>query len=482
MKVPGVNRAVQASDVPEMDSTDQCPPVTWITPERVVPEVERHILLDGFRIVVDLEKSRGCRLVDAVTGRELLDLYGFYGALPVGFNHPWFARPEVRADLLQAAGTKVANSDVLSVPYAMFVDTFSRVMGLAPLERYFFIEGGALAVENALKAAMDWKVRKNLAAGHGPKGTEIVHFEHAFHGRSGYTLSLTNTDPRKTEYFAKFIWPRVSSPSINFALPEPQRTDDVMARERRVEAQMVEILEDRAIDIAAVIIEPIQGEGGDNHFGGEWLATLRRLCDKFDVLLIFDEVQCGVGVTGRNWCCEHFGVSPDLLAFGKKAQVGGVMAGPRLDEVTDNCFRLPGRINSTWGGNLTDMVRATHYFRIIEQERLVENARSIGSAFLEGLRALSAAEPLIQAPRGRGLMLAFDLPSREQRDEFHAGLFELGLLALRCGERSIRFRPVLDISMGVCQHALALLGEQCKRMRSVVLSARRDLREEPLIP
>jgi L-lysine 6-transaminase len=468
MKMPGINRTVQASDAPETASADRFAPVTRITPEDVVPEVERHILLDGFRTVVDLEKSSGCRLVDAVSGRELLDLYGFYGALPVGFNHPWFDRPEVKADLLQAAGTKVANSDILSVLYATFVGTFNRVLGLAPLERYFFIEGGALAVENALKAAMDWKVRKNLAAGNGARGTDILHFEHAFHGRSGYTLSLTNTDPRKTDYFAKFNWPRVPAPSINFALSEPQRTNDTVARELRVETQIVEILNTRAIDIAAIIIEPIQGEGGDNHFRGEWLATLRQLCDRFDVLLIFDEVQCGVGVTGRNWCCEHFEVLPDLLSFGKKAQVGGVMAGPRLDEVSDNCFRLPGRINSTWGGNLADMVRATHYLRIIDQERLVENARVIGDDFLEGLRALSAAEPLIQAPRGRGLMLAFDLPSREQRDAFHAGLFELGLLALRCGERSIRFRPVLDIPTGVCQQALTLLREQCKRMRSGV--------------
>src|SRR6266446_4553697 len=365
MKATGLNRAFQTSDAPGVASRGRRAPVTWITPERVVPEVERHILLDGFRIVVDLEKSRGCRLVDAVTGRELLDLYGFYGALPVGFNHPWFARLEVQAALLQAAGTKVATSDVLSVPYATFVATFSRVVGLAPLERYFFIEGGALAVENALKAAMDWKVRKNLAAGHDPGGTEILHFEHAFHGRSGYTLSLTNTEPRKTEYFAKFNWPRVPAPSINFALPEPQRTNDAIARERRFEAQITELLETRAINIAAVIIEPIQGEGGDNHFRGEWLATLRQLCDKFDVLLIFDEVQCGVGVTGRNWCCEHFAVLPDLMSFGKKAQVCGVMAGPRIDEVTDNAFRLPSRLNSTWGGNFTDMVRSTHYLRII---------------------------------------------------------------------------------------------------------------------
>src|SRR5206468_11056813 len=88
-----------------------------------------------------------------------------------------------------------------------------------------------------------------------------------------------------------------------------------------------------------------------NHFRGEWLQTLRRICDENEMLLIFDEVQCGMCVTGRNWCSEHFGVLPDLMAFGKKAQVCGVMAGPRLDEVKENCFRVPSRINSTWGGN-----------------------------------------------------------------------------------------------------------------------------------
>ena len=89
---------------------------------------------------------------------------------------------------------------------------------MPPLERYLFIEGGALAIENTLKAAMDWKVRKNMAAGRGERGTEILHFRHAFHGRSGYTMSLTNTDPRKTDLFAKFDWPRVSNPSIDFSL------------------------------------------------------------------------------------------------------------------------------------------------------------------------------------------------------------------------------------------------------------------------
>ena len=118
-------------------------------------------------------------------GRSFIDLYSFYASQPIGYNHPYFEKPEVEADLLAAAKIKVANSDVYSTPYATFVDTFARVMGLPPLERYFFIEGGAAAVENALKAAMDWKVRKNLAAGLGERGTEIIHFENAFHGRGG---------------------------------------------------------------------------------------------------------------------------------------------------------------------------------------------------------------------------------------------------------------------------------------------------------
>src|SRR5713101_7820124 len=190
-----------------------------IVASRVLETLEEHILLDGFRVVIDLEKSRGSYLYDAATGHRLIDLYGFFGSMPVGFNHPHFDRDDVKRDLLRAAKVKIANSDVYSEGYAEFVDTFSRVAGLPPLERYLFIEGGALAVENCLKAAMDWKVRKNMAAGRGERGTQILHFRHAFHGRSGYTMSLTNTDPRKTDLFARFIWPRFSIQLMNSPCP-----------------------------------------------------------------------------------------------------------------------------------------------------------------------------------------------------------------------------------------------------------------------
>jgi L-lysine 6-transaminase len=433
-----------------------------LTPKSVLEMIEQHVLLDGFKIVVDLEKSRGPYLHNAVDNRRLIDLYGFFGSMPVGFNHPYFDRPEVQRDLLRAAKVKIANSDVYSKGYAEFVETFERVVGLPPLERYLFIEGGAMAVENCLKAAMDWKVRKNMAAGHGERGTQILHFRRAFHGRSGYTMSLTNTDRRKTDLFAKFDWPRVSCPCIDFSLQESERKTNVIEREEKAEREIREFIDQRQIDICAIIIEPIQGEGGDNHFRGEWLHKLREICDENDILLIFDEVQCGMGATGRNWCSEHFNVLPDLLAFGKKAQVCGVMAGPRLDEVKDNAFRLSSRLNSTWGGNFTDMVRSTHYLRIIAAEHLVENAAKVGAYFLDQLRTLQQEEPAISAARGRGLFLAFDLPDPKTREEFWKGFFDLGVLTLRSGENSIRFRPALDLTADVVDQAMELMRKFCR--------------------
>jgi L-lysine 6-transaminase len=435
-----------------------------VAPGEVASVLGEHLLVDGFKLVFDLEQSQGSRLVDAASGRTFIDLYGFYASQPVGFNHPWFKRPEVQADLLAAAQIKVANADIYTAQFARFVQTFARVVGLPPLDRYFFVEGGGLAVENALKAAMDWKVRKNLAAGRGERGTEILHFQKAFHGRTGYTLSLTNTDPRKIAYFPKFPWPRVSTPMLDFSLPPGRREAEVRAREQQAEQEMAAIFAQKAAEIAAIIIEPIQGEGGDNHFRPEFLQLLRRLCDEHDCLLIFDEVQSGMGITGRNWAGEHAGVVPDLLAFGKKAQVCGVMAGPRLDEVKDNCFRLPGRISSTWGGNFTDFVRSTHYLAIMEAEQLVAHAGRQGEVFWQGLQALARHYPAVTAARVRGLMLAFDLPDATQRDAFWKACYERELLVIRSGERSIRLRPVLDVRDDIIEESLKIMARACHQL------------------
>jgi L-lysine 6-transaminase len=442
------------------------PTVPAIASPDVVPEIKKHVLIGGLGLVFDQSRSRGSHFCDAVSGRTMLDMYGFFGSLPLGFNHPYFDRPEVRADLLQASLTKVSNSDVYTAQYARFVRTFERLVGIPQLDRLFLIDGGALAVENALKAAMDWKVRKNIAAGRGEFGTEVLHLRLSFHGRSGYTMSLTNTDPNKTMYFAQFDWPRVGSPAIDFSLPPDRRMEKAAADEKAAEAEILAAVAARPHRICAIILEPIQCEGGDRHFRKEWFQTLRRICDQNDLMLIFDEVQCGMCTTGRNWCCQHFDVLPDMIAFGKKAAVCGVMAASkRLDEVPENVFRKPGRINSTWGSNLTDMVRSIHCMTVIEQENLVENARLMGERFLGQLQKIAAEEPLITAPRGRGLLLAFDLPDTATRDRLWKSCYEVGLMINRCGGKSIRLRPVLDVKPAAIDEAMSLLREAVGRIK-----------------
>jgi L-lysine 6-transaminase len=419
-----------------------------VAPSEVQSLLNRHMLAKGMMpLVLDMERSQGIGLYDKVTGRRYYDFFGFYASSALGMNHP-----KLKGDaafmqrLMQAALNKVTNSDVPTEHLARFVQTFSRV-GIPDYLRYaFFIEGGAPAIENALKTAFDWKVRKNFAKGYDREiGCQVLHFEQAFHGRSGYTLSLTNTDPKKTAYFPKFDWPRVLNPKIRFPL-----TEENLERTERDEALALEQAKahfhERKDDIACIIIEPIQGEGGDNHFRPSFLRELKNLAHENDALLIFDEVQSGVGITGRFWAHQVLGVEPDILAFGKKTQVCGILAGDKLDEVEDHVFRVTGRINSTWGGNLADMVRFDRILELMEEDDLVSHAAQVGGHLLNALHGLASACPSVTAVRGRGLMCAFDLPDTAFRDRVLKACQERGLIILGCGVRTIRFRPPLILT------------------------------------
>jgi len=420
---------------------------TELSPQDVLDVLSRHILVDGYHVVMDVERSRGSYLYDSRSNRMLLDFFTNFATYPVGYNHPKTADPEYRERLLQAALGKPTNSDTYTTLYAEFVDTFSRLAVPPSHGRHmFFVEGGSLAVENAVKAAFDWKVRKNLARGiSGELGRQILHFENAFHGRSGYSISMTNTaDPRKTQYFPKFDWPRLTCPKLSFPVTA-EVLRDVAAAEDQVEREIREACARFPGDIAALIIEPIQGEGGDNHFRPELFSRLRRLADELEFLLVFDEVQTGMGLTGSMWAWQPTGVEPDLFCFGKKTQVCGFASNERIEEV-DSVFSVSSRINSTWGGNLADMVRCAKYLEIIVEENLIDNARSVGEHLLGRLRELEAELPVISGARGRGLFIAFDLPDKETRDRTLSACLENGLMALASGFSAIRFRPPLNLS------------------------------------
>src|ERR1700744_3174134 len=422
-------------------------------PGQVHEVLARSILVDGFDFVLDLTRSAGSYLVDARDGRRYLDMFTFFASSALGMNHPALARDEeFCAELAAAAMNKPSNSDVYSAAMAGFVETFVRVLGDPELPHLFFVDGGALAVENALKVAFDWKSRHNENHGIDPAlGTRVLHLRGAFHGRSGYTLSLTNTKSVTVARFPKFDWPRIDAPYIRDGA-------DMAALETESLRQARQAFEAHPHDIACFVAEPIQGEGGDRHFRPEFFAAMRALCDEYAALLIFDEVQTGCGLTGTPWAYQQLGVQPDVVAFGKKTQVCGVMAGRRVDEIADNVFAVTSRINSTWGGNLADMVRARRILEVIEADGLFDNAAAAGRYLRARLDELAGDFPTdVLDVRGRGLMCAFSMPTTEDRDALIRLLWRNGMIVLPSGQTSVRFRPALTVADAEIDEAVATL-------------------------
>jgi len=438
-----------------------------VSPENVQASLSKHILADGFDMTFDMEKSKGVYIYDAKHNRTLLDFFTCFASVPLGYNHPKMVNDEeFKKNLMMAAMTNPSNSDIYTTQYAQFVDTFGRVGIPDYLPHAFFIAGGSLAIENALKVAMDWKVQKNFAKGYTKeRGFQVIHFEHAFHGRSGYTLSLTNTHPSKTKWFAKFDWPRVSVPYMNFPYSDANH-EDLLQREALSIAQIKTAFKENKDDICAIIVEPVQSEGGDNHLRKEFMEQLRVLADENEAMLIYDEVQTGVGLTGKFWCHEHFGekARPDIIAFGKKMQVCGILVSNRVDEVENNVFRVSSRINSTWGGSLVDMVRSSKIMEIIEEDNLCDNAAKMGEYLQDQLTDIAAKYPVMSNIRGKGLLTAFDFPNNTIRDKFIETGLENNVMFLGCGNKSIRFRPALIIEQKHIDDGLAILQKIVAKM------------------
>ena len=426
-----------------------------IEPKQIRKVLSKHILADGFETILDLDKSYESWIVDKVTGKEYLDMFSMYASGSIGYNHPSIL--ENKDDLTKASLFKPTLSDIYCDLYGEFMEVFERNAIPKYLPYAFFIEGGALAVENALKVAFDWKTRKNKLSNIQVEASKIIHFEKAFHGRSGYTMSLTNTDPVKIKYFPKFDWPRIISPSLKFPLNE-DNLEEVVSLEKLAIENIKNAVNKNKHEIAAIIIEPIQGEGGDNHFRDEFFVDLREICNENDILFIMDEVQTGIGITGKMWCHEHNSVNPDIISFGKKTQVCGILSSKKLDEIENHVFKKSSRINSTFGGNLVDMIRFKIILEVIEKENLLSKAKKNGLYLQKKLQTLAEEFPgFITNNRGKGLFCAFDLPSNSERDEAWKMMMKQGLLILPSGQESIRFRPHLTVTKNEIDSAIDMI-------------------------
>ncbi len=463
-KKPFESAGQQSASAPSSLPTTKNP--VKVLPTEVHSTLARHMLVDGFDLVVDLKRSQGARVYDSRYNKKYLDYFTFFASGSVGMNHPKMTDQSFLEKLASVGVNKPSNSDAYTVEMAEFVETFARVAMPDYFPYVFFIDGGGLAVENALKTAFDWKVRKNFTKGHTEeRGFQVIHFRRAFHGRTGYTLSMTNTDPVKTNYFPKFKWPRIHNPAVKFPL-DSAHLAEVKKEETMALKQIKQAITNNPDDIAALILEPIQGEGGDNHFRKEFFEELRTICDESEILLIFDEVQTGVGITGKMWAHEYF-VKPDLMTFGKKTQICGFVSTNRIDDVMDNVFHKPSRINSTFGGNLVDMVRFTRVLEIIQEDNLVGNAGSVGEYLLKQIGQLEREFPrLVSNSRGRGLFCALDLDTAQNRDHLRSKAYEEGLILIGCGDRSIRFRPPLNLKKEEVDEGILTIRKALKELES----------------
>ena len=373
-----------------------------MNPNRVLEELARHQLVDGYPMVADLERSEGVWLHDAVSGERYMDAFTCFASMPLGFNHPGMNDSDFLDTLRRAALCNVSNADIYSCEMADFVDTFATHASPEGFDHHFWIAGGGLAVENAMKAAFDWKARRLGRTNFEDNCNDlmIMHFKQAFHGRTGYTMSVTNTIPDKVGLFPKFPWPRIHNPVCQFDL-DGNICNDIEAEEARaaeIEAAIgsCPACKDR---IAGILIEPMQGEGGDNHFRPEFMAKLREYADSCDALLLYDEVQTGFFGSGKPWFWQHQGVRPDVVSFGKKAGLRHLCGSEarrsraqRLPKVQSNQLHM--------GGNLVDMVRSRRYMEIIVEDNLCDHVLTLGSHVISGMRRIAAstnASPMSEA-------------------------------------------------------------------------------------
>jgi L-lysine 6-transaminase len=419
-----------------------------VTPQNVHSILSKYQLADGYDLVVDLDKSNGVWVHDSASGKDFLDAFTCFASWPLGFNHPELMEAPFSEEILKVSRNKIANSDLYTTELAEFVEAFGSKVTPEDFPHHFWVSGGALAVENALKTAFDWKARKLGRTSFLDDVNDLVvlHFDQAFHGRSGYTMSLTNTLPDKIGLFPKFNWPRVSNPFCEFD-NDGNVINDIEAAEAKTCAEIERAFEEHSNRIAAIIIEPMQGEGGDNHFRNEFLEKLRQYADEREALLIFDEVQTGFYGSGKPWYWQHTTVRPDIVSFGKKTQVCGIYASRRVDEIVDNVFKLSSRINSTWGGNLVDMVRCTQFIKIIERDNIAELVTQVGDHIIAGLRSIANDTGVLTSVRGKGSLIAFTMPSQDQRTAILASLWDAGVIALPCGVQSVRFRLPLIMTI-----------------------------------
>lgn len=374
-----------------------------------IDRAEQVILHTYNRFQIVLEQGQGVRLYD-VEGKEYLDFAAGIAVFALGYNHPEYSKT------LKEQIDKIIHTSNLyyNVPMTEAAEKLVKATGLS---KVFFTNSGTEAIEGAIKVARKYACLKDGSTDH-----EIIAMNHSFHGRSLGALSVTG-NPHYQEPFKPLIG------GIRFA-----DFNDLES----VKAQVTE-------KTCAIIMETVQGEGGIYPATEEFLQGVRKLCDEKDILLVLDEIQCGMGRTGSMFACQSYGVQPDVMTCAKALGCGVPVGAFVLNEKTANASLVPGDHGTTYGGNPLACAAVSKVFDIFEQEHILEHVQKITPYLEEKLDELVDKYPTITARRGKGLMQGLVLEGKPVGEVVSRAL-ENGLIVISAGENVLRLVPPLVIT------------------------------------
>ncbi len=389
---------------------------------RIVEEFKKIVYDSTFTYPLVIKTGRGC-VIEDIDRIEFLDFTSNIGSCPLGYSHPEILEVIKNYSSVEKGIHKIAGQDFYCEEH---FDIARKLLSISKNNsKVFFINSGAEAVENAIKIA--YKKMGPLLG---------ISCNSDFHGRTLGALSFTlSKEVQKTNF------PELLVKRIKFC------TDDSDPQINQLESLLKEYR------VAFIITEIIQGEGGLNVASKLFIQHIRKLADEYKIPLIFDEVQSGMGRTGKWWAYEHYGVEPDIMTVAKALQVGATVYDKKYDPTE------PGVLSSTWGGgSRIDLAIGTKIIEIILKNNLLSNSQKIGNMLLKNFVDFVGINGLIDA-RGIGLMIGLEFDTKMTRDVIVNRLFKKGLLVLPAGMNSIRIMPPLIINEEEAAKGVSLIND-----------------------
>ena len=396
-----------------------------------------------YGIKIDYEKSQGSYIYDKITKKKYLDFFGQYASLSLGYNHPIFKTIDFETEIKKIAHVKITNCETLSDEVIEFDNEFRKFTNINNYFKYFhYCCTGSLAVESAIKTALDYKNIKGEPY--------IISFKGSFHGINSYGGFITDrfkpVNSRLDGFPIKFS-NNIENPIITYNNNISVNNLDLVKLKLNEIKKNIE--ENK--NIVCILIEPIQSTYGDRYFPIEFFKGLRDIADKYDIPLIFDEIQVGFGTTGKIWYFQHLNIIPDIVIFGKKTQISGIMVKEKFGKI----FQTPTRLEVTWNGNVIDMVRCKYIIRAYNKYKVLYNVNKMSKILKDKLLQIKYIKNL----RNYGLLFAFDLESTTTRDKLVKYLYDNGIICNPTRDFSIRFRPNLLINENDTDYLLEVLNK-----------------------